>query len=864
MRKIIATLFFLSGITGLIYQLLWVRKFTYLLGSAYLTVSIVVASFMAGLLVGAWLAGKFMERTKNPVRWYGILESFIGLYAFLFVLLFNVFNMLFGSIYAALSESDFLRVAITALLIFIILLPPTAAMGATLPLLVQHFSKKLSDFKINISLFYAINTLGGAAGVLTAGFFLIEYTGITNGILLTGAFNLLIGITALMMSMQKEMMGDPPSTSPDKIAESGFGSEGNGTGRPSRKSRKRLFFKMQREHALANRRNRNVISKTRQTLLLITACISGFSALSYEIIWTRALKFLIQSSTYSFAIMLFVFLLGIAIGGRIAERMMKEKTNLLYRYGQLQLLLSLTTLFTIYFLYQLAYTSFFQAKFFDVIFNYSTGWFSGILIYVFTCGIVFLPSTILMGILFPMLNQLYHATQTGIPGKSVSRIYTINTAGAIAGSLLAGFILIPLLGIKWSILLLSAVNLIVGLMLVTRLKERTVTTGTAGISIFLLMLIISPRGNFLNSKEELNSDRVLYYNEGLSATVKVYESKNSLNLSIDGMNIASTAPALLQKELLLAHLPFFIHPEIHDVLSVGLASGISTGSIAEYTTVRKVDCVELIKPVFHASTFFATENHDVMNNPKVHLFNNDIFAFLKFNSSTYDLISSDGKLGTLDNANTTMLSADYYEQCKKRLNPGGLFIQWIPLITPSSCFKVILQTLKKSFSHVSLFYFYPSDVFMIASDTPIVLDLQKMQRTMQKEYVNRDVSALGFNKASEIMCSYIGNYEKQNDEFRINTMDQPLLEFWFYRDWKKADEATGGYRTQNLTFLLNNFRAEQSTALETYRGLPNPAWARGIFSSSENFLNFCVMNFTNGSYEAGKKEFDEFKKSIPF
>src|SRR4030095_895639 len=105
-----------------------------------------------------------------------------------------------------------------------------------------------------------------------------------------------------------------------------------------------------------------------------------------------------------------------------------------------------------------------------------------------------------------------------------------------------------------------------------------------------------------------------------------------------------------------------------------------------------------------------------------------------------DLISSDGKLGTLDNANTTMLSSDYYDQCKKHLNPGGIFIQWIPLITPSSCFNVILQTLKQSFNHVSLFYFYPSDVFMIASDSPVTLDLQKMNSVMQKENVSSELS----------------------------------------------------------------------------------------------------------------------------
>src|SRR5215217_2921380 len=136
MKRSVVALFFFSGISGLIYQLLWVRKFTYLLGSTYLTISIIIASFMAGLLLGAWLIGKFIDRPINHIRWYGLLEIFIGIYAFLFITAVHLFDLFFGGIYSAFQNAETIRVVFSGLLILIILLPPTTAMGATLPLLI--------------------------------------------------------------------------------------------------------------------------------------------------------------------------------------------------------------------------------------------------------------------------------------------------------------------------------------------------------------------------------------------------------------------------------------------------------------------------------------------------------------------------------------------------------------------------------------------------------------------------------------------------------------------------------------------------------------------------------------------------------
>lgn len=843
MRKSIAVLFFASGVSGLIYQLLWIREFTYLLGSAYLTVSIVVAAFMAGLLAGAWLAGKYIARIKNRIKWYAFLEIFVGIYAIAFAVGFPAFDFLFGAIAVIFGNADVLRIIATALVVILIMLPPTCAMGATLPLLVHHFTRTSSEFKNNISLFYSINTLGAALGVLIAGFYLVEKTGISTGILITGIFNMLIGSIAWVLYRRAEEKLLPETvTSPEQG---------------------KLRNQKKKTDALSPKSPAPSINNSKW-LILGVAGLAGFTSLSYEITWTRSLKFLIQSSTYSFTVILFIFLLGIAAGAEAAEKIMRNKSNLLFKYGCLQMVLACSALFTLIFLYQLAYTKIFQEDLFNVIFNYSYGWFSGILVYALTCGITFFLPALIMGILFPILNELYFDQSHEPPGKSVSNIYVINSAGSIAGALATGFILIPAMGIKGSILLLACINFLIAAVFILKSKHKNPFAWVGGGMAFGLLVIFSLQGKFLSSKEELKNDKVVFYKEGLSATVKVYQQKNDLNMSIDGMEIASTSNAFLQKERLIAHLPFFIRPQIQNVLSVGLASGISTASIAEHESVKKIDCVELVKPVFEASTFFSAYNNNVQKNPKVNLVHNDIYAFLKFNPSTYDLISSDGKLGTLDNANTTMLSDDYYHQCKMRLNPGGLFIQWIPLITPNSSFELILQTLKHSFQHVSIFYFYPSDVFMVASEEPFSLNLQQMNRVMQDSSVRAELTSLGFGKASNIMCSYIGDYENTNKAIQLNTMDRPLLEFWFYRDWKKGNAYEGGYRAANLGFLVNNFQKQEAEALRIYQGFPNESYAKGIFNSSLNFYQFCVMNFKNGNYEKGLEEYNLFRSSIPF
>jgi hypothetical protein len=153
---------------------------------------------------------------------------------------------------------------------------------------------------------------------------------------------------------------------------------------------------------------------------------------------------------------------------------------------------------------------------------------------------------------------------------------------------------------------------------------------------------------------------------------------------------------------------------------------------------------------------------------------------------------------------------------------------------------------------------------MVGSSTPVVLDYRWMNQVMQQPQVKADLQSIGLSKASEIMCSYIGEFSLTNEKPLLNSMNSPVLEFWFYRDWKRGEAIAGGYRAANLAFLNERFKRQRSEAGQVFLQLPRPEWAAAIHSSSSSFFDFCIDNFKSGSFESGQREYEQFKRSIPF
>jgi len=855
-----------------VYQVLWTRLFSHILGGTYLTISLVVASFMSGLFLGAWLIGKyiyFIEKkivnfssfpssltvnsnikfdnskrylrklgilpdTKDTwlrysTRLYGILEGLIGIYAICFILNFSTIENIYQTFHYSCENTTVGLTIMQTVFLFILLAVPTFSMGASLPLIVHAYTKKVEDFGANISWFYASNTLGGAFGGLIAGFILLEFLGITNSLYLMAIANLLIGGVSIIASRRF----------PDETYIQILPLRDNMPFRPFATSFPTISIG-------------------------VFAFLTGFAALASEMIWTRALRIVIHSSTYSFSIILFIFLLGITIGSLIANQWLKSPDTLALRFGISQCILGLFTLLSAYLLYVTFQTDWFQTNILTYLYDYAYNWGISIVLFILLSCLLFLIPTIMMGIAFPLLNSFYYPRKSEAVGAVIGEIYTINTIGSILGALGAGLVLIPLCGMKIGLLIVGCINLWIG----SRFFAISQYKGWKGWSILGLAvglaILVGYSSNELSGKGEATS-KTVFYKEGLAATVKVFDQGDERYLSIDGISIASSHKSLLQKEKLVAHLPFLIRPTIKEALSVGLASGISTGSISLHPSVETVECVELVDAVFPAATYFEAYHHNALKHPKIQLFQNDIYNHLTYSSKQYDLISSDGKLGSLNNANTVLLSKNYYDLCQSKLSQQGLFIQWIPLITPHSAFKTILQTLSSSFPYVYAFYFYPSDVLLVGTNQPIELNLFQMQALFDSPTIASDLKSIQLDKAGDVLGAYIGRIEiDEGKGIKLNSFDQPILEFRYLRDWKRSKDIEGGYRAQNLTFLLSNYQRTRADMLDIIRGLPNPDYLPALFNSSANYYQFCIDNFKRGNYQQGVEETYKFRTSLPF
>ena len=815
-RAALALLFFLSGFTGLIYQVLWVRRFTHVMGSSSVSVSVVIAAFMGGLFLGAVVLARLLHRCRVELRWYAALEGLIGVWGLFFVWAFPHLADAYG--WLPQGGSGFAGLAPKASFSALLILPPTAAMGATLPLMVQYVERRGSSFADAIGWLYAVNTAGGAFGALLAGFVLIEFVGINTSLLLMAAINLAVGLAAWRLAAKPEGRTEPAAATDEPT--------GAGAASP----------------------------------LLAVAFASGFAAIGCEVLWTRGLKFIIQSSTYSYSLILGLFLVGLGLGGASYQRWCTGVDQRLL-YGRLQSGIAAWVRLTLSRLYSVAPMPWFQDGLLGLVYDSAYHWSLGLLTFGLICSVGLLPPTIAMGVSFPALSNLYHRSTGRAAGRAVSAVFASNTMGSIAGAVVVGFVLLPKFGIRGALMLMAAISLVLAWGFVWPQQRRLELL--AGSGIWVLLLLAGLQGPHLLGRGELATDHVLFYDEGLMSTVKVYQRDEQQHMSIDGSRIASTARGLRQKEQLVAHLPALLRSGVRDVLAVGLASGITAHSIGLHEDVRQIDIVELIAPVFEASRYFAASNGQITQDPRVRLVHDDIYAWLQYHDGDYDAIVSDGKLGSLNNANTVLLSSDYYELCRQRLRPTGLFVQWVPIITPESELRTILRTVAAGFEHVGLFYFYSSDILIVASPTPIRLDGKQMAGVFAQKPLAAELRGIDLPTPEAVMSCYLGSYSLRDEELSPNTFDRPYLEFAYLRDWKRGRDIPGGYRARNMEVLVENLVGNDGAAMAaSFPGLTPELVEQALRIPALEFYGQAMANFRGGSYGRGLQSWRRWKASV--
>jgi spermidine synthase len=788
MRHLVLTLFFFSGACGLVYQIVWVRMLTHVVGTTATAVGVVLAAFMSGLALGSWLLGKAADRRPNPLLVYAILEIGIGLAALAAHFLLARITPAYLTLYEISGHSEATLAAARFILAFGLVMMPTFLMGGTLPVLARFVVRRLALAGADLSTLYAINTLGAVAGVLACGFYLIGNYGIHVTVYIAVVGNLVLGLIAWGASKQ---VTQSPAAAASSIHARPLPAESVG-GMPSNRT---------------------------YALLVLGLAISGLTSFAYEIYWTRSLVFVLGNSTYALSTMLTAFIAGIALGGYLARLVVDRVADRVALFGWIQVLIAVSSAVALPVLFAFlgpqAIRQFLGEAASEV----------GLLA-VSRFGIALLvmlvPAT-LIGATFPLVGRV-GIDDLQRTGRRVGLIYASNTLGNVAGALLPGFLLLHWLGIQRGILLMAALNACIGFaFLATRLVSvRHLRWAAPAAAVgALLVLAAVPLDFQFPTENERPMHQVLFYRDGPSATTKVTLDPDTGEkvMAIDGIVIGGNT-FTEYKQLLLAHLPKLLRDDVSTELSIGLGSGMLVGESIRHARVQAITCVEIEPSVVEGAAFFARENHGVLSNSRVRVVIDDIANYLRTTSERYRVISADEKTALEYASNGFSYSREYYGLLRRRLAPGGILVQWMPANLPPGQYTMILKTFAHSFPHVLMAHFMPAlkesgyNTILIGSDEKIFLDSRRMERVMRTEReVLAGLARYGLTTPESLLAQFVASGElirQAVQDAPENTLVHPRYEF--YSPWDYAVPLKQRVAA-NIAFIASLKRAGASAFL---------------------------------------------------
>lgn len=762
-RLLLLGCFFLSGASSLIYEVVWLRLLTLQFGSTTLAVSAVLAAFMAGLALGSFLLGRVADRLAEPLLAYGLLELAIAVYALAVPTIFAQTEAIYARAWSAGFDAFALNATRFALALAVLTVP-TTLMGGTLPVLAGAYAAREGAAGRDLGTLYGVNTWGAVAGAAAAGFFLLPSLGQQRATRVAILLNLLIALAAFLAGRKVV-----PSTR-------GRASSARRTeGQPSR--------------PLA------------RPAVLVAFALSGLAAMVYEVAWTRLLTLVLGSSTYAFTTMLVTFLAGIAggslMGARAADRLARP------RFGLAVCLMGIgLAAFATQHLFSLL-PRLFLAVFPAV--RDAPGLLRGVEFGL--AALVVLPATFLMGAAFPLVACVYADVPAHV-GRLIGEAYAANTVGTIAGALLAGFVAIPLLGIAGAVTAGIALNMAagLGLLLMDAQPARDLVSVAMGSLVLLALTMTSPppwdalvlsSGVYKEAPTLLRLYpsggealelmpkrlRTLYYREGVSATVLVAERPSleegrQISLAIDGKVDASTG-ADMPTQVLSAHLPLLLHPKPRQILVVGVASGVTVGSVLRHP-VAAVVAVEIEPAVIEASKKFVDFNSRYWEDPRLHLVLEDARNYLLASTRRFDVIISEPSNPWLSGP-AKLFTLEYFRLGARRLSPGGIFAQWIQMYgLPAEYLRALVRTFHEVFPHVLVFQTNPSDLLLLGSTRPIAIEPEALAERSGDPSVARDLVRVRVRDWIDLLAHFILGGEAVRTfagAGPLNTDENGLIEF---------------------------------------------------------------------------------------
>ena len=679
-RNVILGIFILSGAAGLIFEVVWARQLVLVFGNTTQAVSAILTGFFGGMAIGSWIGGKVADRIDRTLRLYGLLELTLAIVVIITPFTFRLIREAYRSAFAGLEQTPMMLALLRFALALAALAPATVLMGATLPTLTRHLSRQTSTLGAAFTRLYVANTMGAVFGAASAGFVLIEIAGLSGALKIGAICSATAGAIALMLD----------SLTPDTP----------------------------RGAVNSNAPGRNV---AQPKLALMFAFVSGFTSLSYQTLWTRLIASGTGSSTYVFTTILTVFLVGLAMGAVEYKRVANRLENVPAAIAVSQMATAVLALAGIVAMNAL-----------DTL----PGAF------IWKSLVVVLPTTFALGFSFPAASALIGGRSDEVGTKS-GALLAINTLGAILGTFAVPFFLIPLLGSTKVLVVTALTNAVAAAMIgfrgasMTSFMRRTMLVG--GASWIALAVYMAAIGSLSDPHVvRMKREHAMLYRsaEDEIASVQAGEADGRKQLWVTGFSMTF----LTVDAKLMPILPLMLRPASSTVLTI--AFGMGSSYRAALIAGLKSDAVELVPSVPQMFDVFYRDASEFRNNPNGHIFVGDGRSYVELIDRRYDIIVVDPPPPLQSSGVSIISSREFYSASSKRLNDGGVMMQWVPWGQSLPDFKTHVRTFRSVFPNVIIATGPGGNGFyMLGSRQPLRLDPAAIRAVLSRPGVVEEISS---------------------------------------------------------------------------------------------------------------------------
>lgn len=704
-RAALYAVFFVSGFCGLIYESIWSHYLKLLLGHAAYAQAVVLVVFVGGLALGAWITGRFSERIRQPILWYAAIEAMVAVTSFAFQ---GVFERV-----SAWASYTLLPAACTApgpcmaswWIATALILPPAILLGTTFPLMSAGVIRLGAQPGRGLSLLYFLNSSGAALGVLAPGFLLIPLIGLPGTLLVAGSLNVLVALSAYLIVRP---FGREPAV-PSAAA----------------------------QHAPTT-------SRQQLRLLLAVAALTGLSSFIYEVVWIRMLTLVLGAATHAFELMLAPFIFGIALGAWWIRDRIEASGDALLLLARIQIVMGVLAVATLP-LYAGSFDAIAWAM--RALARGAEGYTLFNVASITLAALVMLPATVCAGMTLPLITAVL--LRAGHGERQVGQVYGINTFGAIAGVLVSVHLLIPALGLKWSLALGAGIDVVLGLVLwamarpprsLPTLQALPTASGSgwmrgaalAGVGVlaigWLVALPLATRlepnllasGVFRHGQSRVHHDhKVLFHRDGKTATVTILESEGGArslltNGKVDGAT--HHAGHLVTSDdhtmVLLGALGPVHHPKAKTAAVIGMGTGTSSAVLLASPALERVDTIEIEPLMVEAAQMFRPRNEAVFTDPRSRIVMDDARAHFSRTAARYDIVVSEPSNPWVSGV-SGLFTQEFYGHVSAHLAPDGLFVQWLHVYEASP---ELVGSILRAFSHV-----FPTYRAYITNSADVVL-----------------------------------------------------------------------------------------------------------------------------------------------